>query len=138
MLKDKRIGIAVIGWIFIFGGAISSFTFLTFYRVLSTVALYNFFYGLIMFIIGIGIVKLKRWARIMAIIFITIIIIQVSVGTLYDISIIRESAASEMLYLVYIVGIVFNLIAIGLIYFLTCPSVKKQFKRKNGDGSDTF
>ena len=116
MEKKRSVGVTIFGWYFILVNLIA----LLIIRLLRPEDFLNnlterpiVIVRLIVYlIIGIGILKLKNWARIGTIV----------IGIFYII------AAPVAILTANIVGILFLLSGISMLYFFTRPKVKEQFK----------
>ena len=132
MAKKRSIGLTIVGVYCILSG-LAGFVLALFLMLKKPLFfvyfVYTMLYGLVVSFTGIGILRLKSWARIMALVLIAIQCIQGSVRSIRDINKMREYGAPNfainmsLFMLVIIVGI-----GISIIYYLTRPSVKEQFK----------
>ena len=92
--------------------------------------IYSILYGLVAIIIGLGIFTLKKWARVAAIIVITISAIDAAYKTIIDIK--RWGEGQHELQITFLLfSALLIMIAVGLwgiiLYYLTRPKVKEQF-----------
>lgn len=130
MLRNRSVGLTILGIFFILFGLLSFGPIFLLPSMSKNLPLlvYVALYGLVMFITGIGILRLKSWARIIALVLIVIKMVQVGAGTIVDINtMIRKSAGFGAVFGGIVVMVVGILVSIGLIYYLTRPSVKEQF-----------
>lgn len=119
----RSIGVTILGWFII----ISTILYWPiFYRLLAThlnLLIYNILYSLLSLVVGIGILKLQSWARI---VFMCMIIIQTISICYRGINYILESGIKRVVGVVDITAIL--LIAIFVFWFLNKRSVREQFK----------
>lgn len=124
----KSIVLKLLGIFFIFSAFFSVFATLSTTSKNQLFIVYVIFYALIMLITAIGIFRLKPWARIVAIFLIMTKMIQTILGSINDINImLKNSTGIEVISYSIILSIVIIVIEIVFLYFLTRPSIKKQF-----------
>jgi len=131
--KVKRFkGLTIIALVFILLGLFTLSSLFYHSYILRNIPylIYFILYGLVPIIIGIGIFALKKWARIAAIIVITINAIDAAYKTIIDIK--RWGAGLHEFQITFLLFSAFLIIiAVGLwgiiLYYLTRPKVKEQF-----------
>jgi len=121
----RSIGITILGWVII----ISTILFWPlFYKQFITrlnLLIYNVLYSTLSLVIGIGILQLRSWARI---IFLYMITIQMVSVCYRGINYIFESGFRRIVGIIDIIGILS--IVIFLFWFLNKKSIKEQFNIK--------
>ena len=131
MDNKKPASIKVLGNIFIITGILGFVSILWVPDVLKTTPLQIlwFAWGLLFIVTGIGILNLKNWARILALVLVTIKAIQVFIGSINDtIILIKIYPESGTKYLGVSISIIVFVIGCGLIYYLLSPKLKEKFK----------
>ncbi len=139
MSKSRSTGVTVLAILLIALGTfrLSPLFFRVFHPVWGarTVPLlaYVTLYGLVTIIAGIGILKLKSWARIATMILVAESTIRGAVGSIADVHRIFARAQSPGLGAAGVLAIgaiiLLGLLGVGIIYFLTRPGVRGQFSR---------
>lgn len=118
----RSIGVTILGWFII----ISTILYwLFFYRLFAahlSLLIYNILYSMLFLVVGIGILQLRSWARM---IFLCMIIIQTISICYRGINYIHESESKHMVGIVDIIGIL--AIAIFVFWFLNRRFIKEQF-----------
>ena len=121
----RSIGITILGWFII----ISTLLYWPlFYRLFTShlnLLIYNVLYSMLSIIVGIGILQLRSWARIIFLCMITIKTISVCYR---GINYIFTSGFKRIVGIVDIVGIL--AIAIFVFWFLNRRSIKEQFSKE--------
>ncbi len=131
MKNKESIVLKILGIVFIITGLLSVILLIQTSSAIKTVPwqLYWLIGSALFLIAGFGILSLKQWARILALVLVCIKTIQVSVGTARDTRILIENSADS---LVIYSGIGMTLLAcvigFGIIYYLTRTKVKEQFR----------
>ena len=136
MEKKRSVGVTVIGILFILQALFSFGILLTRPSLAKDLPslVYVISYSMVLAITGVGIFLLKRWALILSLALITAKTIQLIWMSILDIGTVSKSP--EFAYNIPPVGVLIALIIIfifvggGVIYYLTRPKVKEQFKYK--------
>lgn len=132
MKKKRAFLLTVLGILFI---VLGSFSFITIFPVLIStkqsipILIIWIIYGLFMIITGVGILFLKAWARILALVYVGIKMIRLIVGSIRDINtMVQKSVEPVVIFSGIWLTIVFLIIGCGIIYYLASSKVKDQFK----------
>jgi len=121
MAKKRLVGVTVLGWLNVVVGTLGILAFL-----LKSPGI--MFGASLLLVTGIGLLKLREWARILE-------IILVLGGVLFQIvkyvsSILHYAVPLNEAWIFFLKGNIFGWIIAGIIiYFFTRPKVKEQFKR---------
>lgn len=128
MKNKKPIGIIILGLILIIIGLLGIAYVLKFPGVLKTVPklIIWVLWTASFFIAGIGILSLKKWARLLAIVLVAVKTAQVTMGSIKDTrTLINISAEPSSIYVVIGMTIFIFIIGGWTIYFLSTSRVKK-------------
>lgn len=133
MEKKRSVGLTIIGALFIIGSILSvAMLFLAHSPVILSLTMIVFFgFALIGFYAGVGILMLKPSARILAIALLIVKIPYGIINTFKDFNILISGSPIPipLVLLPLFLGIVLVAgINIGIIFYLTRPKVKEQFK----------
>ena len=131
MEKKKSLGVTVLGLFLILLSALSLIVLTLFPPMSKNPPLLTFYviWAVGVFIAGIGIIRLKEWARKLALTFFTIKTIQLVASSIKDINIlIKKSSSFGVIIVGIVLSVVFVIVLIGIIIYLTRPKVKEQFR----------
>jgi len=130
MFRKRSIGVTIFGFLIVIGGIIGFFWNFIFYLylyrfgdirivLLRTFVIFCNTMIILSIIYGIGILRLKEWARKMAIIVsAAILIIYPLLIFIFNVSFVRLNILAIVITLGF---------PLGIIYFFTRPNIKKQF-----------
>lgn len=124
MGKEKLI-VKLISWYYIIVGTVSIVSFLA--ALSSDNAMFNFV-APIEIVAGIGMLKLKNWARILGIAVSSIVVVTGIVAGVIIGAAVASSGLQVRYLLQGLITLVFVCISIFIIRFLIRPNVKEQFK----------
>lgn len=90
---------------------------------------YWIMWGSSFFITGIGLISVKAWARVFALVLISISVVRLVLWSVRDVFLMVENSVDCVVILSWIgVVLVSIIMQCGFIYYLACDKVKKQFR----------
>lgn len=134
MEKKRSVSLSILGILFILNGLGGFKTIFLYPAIVKNLVFltYGVFYTVAVIITGVGILLLRRWARIMALFFVAIKTIQLIAGIITDIPMIKKSAEFASVHppisSLIIATIIIFIVGCGVMYYLTRPKIKEQFK----------
>ena len=132
MEKKRSVGITIVGILFILNSLLSvGFIFSLTASMNSVSAIVSIGWALILFLTGIGILQLRSIARMTAIALIVIQAINATARTIIDLNFMIQELSSPKAATMAIGSLTLILgigICIVIVYYLTRPKVKAQFK----------
>jgi len=131
MEKKRSKGITILASIIIISGVISiSLSLLTIYRYPRFIPsfLYVISWGTLIIASGIGLLKLKKWARILTLILVAIKMPQICIGSFTDVQrMFTNPVAIGTIMAAIGITLVSLMPGIIVLYYFTRPKVKEQF-----------
>jgi hypothetical protein len=127
----KPVGIIILGALFVLN---SLFGYIYIFKTLksgnpSQFQVYMLIWSGIFFVVGIGVIKLKKWSRILALILVGIKTIQMLIGSIRDtLTLLKISAEPIVITVAIITTILIVAIAGWIIHYLTRPNIIERFK----------
>ena len=133
MKKGKSVGVVFFGYITTIGGIL--FTILSFiqFPVNVSIALFWLSLGVVSIAIGIGLLRLKEWARKAE-----TVLHGISVLLMMVLSVVLISDHNKGDLIVLLPLFIIALISALIFYYFTRPQIKEQFKNEQGAGSRTI
>ena len=130
MMKRKSIWIEILGIAFIASGAFGMVDLLRLQNadIITSMQIYFIAWNTVFIVVGIGLFRLKRWARVFGMLLVAAKTVQVSLGAAQDTKTIQTISADPTATSVGIILTIMS-IAIGMatIYYFTRRQVKEQF-----------
>ena len=133
MEKQKDLGIKILGILGIFIAVISSIIVIRInleYQASVTLRynIFAFFYILGLFVSSVGIILLKEWARVLAIV---ILMVKIATGVVKCINYIASYDSIQMKLFHLFEQSISIIIFLSVVYFLSRKSIREQFKNQN-------
>ena len=129
MKNNISIGLKLLGLFFVLFACFSMATlFLNKTTGNLLLVVYSILYALISFITAVGIFKLKPWARVVAILFLVVKMLEIIIGSFKDINAILGTHGGVKAVPAAIgLTVAFVVIDVLLIFYLMRPSIRAQF-----------